>query len=166
MEDFGSDVEEIVAAQEAYQKLVKKLQNDRQAKAAAQLAQQQASATNATTTTADSRCVSLYIFLRLPEAYIIRNLLIVFFSIPVLKPVKRLKVTRRIRLTLLPTTRLAMALSKDSKVIPVIKGTQGGRDTSNTARRQRGLARVVTIPSSTVNSSSIIVVANIEGAYS
>lgn len=79
MEDFGSDVEEIVAAQEAYQKLVKKLQNDRQAKAAAQLAQQQASATNATTTTADSRCVSLYIFLRLPEAYIIRNLLIVFF---------------------------------------------------------------------------------------
>lgn len=49
LEDFGSDVDEIATAQEEYQKLAQKLQNDRQAKAAAQLAQQQASATNAST---------------------------------------------------------------------------------------------------------------------
>ncbi|KAI9553562.1 hypothetical protein GHT06_021480 [Daphnia sinensis] len=49
LEDFGMNVDEISAAQDEYQKLALKLQNDRQAKAAAQMAQQQASATNAPT---------------------------------------------------------------------------------------------------------------------
>ena len=49
LEDFGKSVDEVAAAQDEYQKLALKLQNDRQAKAAAQLAQQQASATNAST---------------------------------------------------------------------------------------------------------------------
>ena len=51
LEDFGSNVDEIATAQDEYQKLAQKLQTDRQAKAAAQLAQQQASATNASTDT-------------------------------------------------------------------------------------------------------------------
>lgn len=51
MEDFGLHVDDITAAQDEYQKLAQKLQSDRQAKAAAQMAQQQASATNATTET-------------------------------------------------------------------------------------------------------------------
>ena len=49
LEDFGTSVDEISTAQDEYQKLALKLQNDRQAKAAAQMAQQQASATNAST---------------------------------------------------------------------------------------------------------------------
>jgi hypothetical protein len=49
LEDFGMNVDEISTAQDEYQKLAQKLQNDRQAKAAAQMAQQQASATNAST---------------------------------------------------------------------------------------------------------------------
>jgi len=52
LEDFGSKIDEITAAQDEYQKLSLKLQSDRQAKAAAQMAQQQASATNASTDTA------------------------------------------------------------------------------------------------------------------
>lgn len=51
LEDFGTSVDEVSVAQDEYQKLAQKLQNDRQAKAAAQMAQQQASATNATTET-------------------------------------------------------------------------------------------------------------------
>lgn len=43
------NVDDISAAQDEYQKIALKLQNDRQAKAAAQMAQQQASATNAPT---------------------------------------------------------------------------------------------------------------------
>ena len=43
------NVDEIATAQDEYQKLAQKLQNDRQAKAAAQMAQQQANATNAST---------------------------------------------------------------------------------------------------------------------
>lgn len=50
LEDFGSSVVEMADAQEEYQQLTKRLQDDRQAKAAAQMAQQQASATNATST--------------------------------------------------------------------------------------------------------------------
>lgn len=49
LEDFGMNVDDISAAQDEYQKIALKLQNDRQAKAAAQMAQQQASATNAPT---------------------------------------------------------------------------------------------------------------------
>ena len=51
LEDFGTSVDDISTAQDEYQKLAQKLQNDRQAKAAAQMAQQQASATNASTET-------------------------------------------------------------------------------------------------------------------
>lgn len=49
LEDFSRSIDEITAAQDDYQKLAQKLQSDRQAKAAAQMAQQQASATNAST---------------------------------------------------------------------------------------------------------------------